>query len=59
MADKKEKEIIGYFTDDRNIYCVECINKNREIMEKIERAITDDDTDEGELFCEECKKEIK
>jgi len=29
-----EKEIIGYFTDDRNIYCVECINKNREIMEK-------------------------
>jgi hypothetical protein len=38
---------------------VECINKNREIMEKIERAITTDDTDEGELFCNECKKEIK
>jgi len=54
-----EKEIIGYFTDDRNIYCVECINKNREIMEKIERAITADDTEEGELFCEGCKKEIK
>ena len=53
------KEIIGYFTDDRNIYCVECINKNREMMEKIERAITIDDTDEGELFCDECKKEIK
>ena len=59
MADKREKEVIGYFTDDRNIYCVECINKNREIMEKIERAITNDDTDEGELFCDECKKEIK
>jgi hypothetical protein len=29
MADKKE--IIGYFTDDRNIHCIECINKNREI----------------------------
>jgi hypothetical protein len=28
-------------------------------MEKIERAITIDDTDEGELFCDECKKEIK
>jgi len=28
-------------------------------MEKIEKAITTDDTDEGELFCEECKKEIK
>ena len=54
-----EKEIIGYFTDDRNIYCVECINKNREIMEKIERAITTGDTDEGELFCDECNKEIK
>ncbi|MGZ3560156.1 MAG: hypothetical protein ACXU97_13700 [Thermodesulfobacteriota bacterium] len=54
-----EKEIIGYFTDDRNIYCVECINNNREIMEKIERAITTDDTDEGELFCDGCNKEIK
>ena len=31
MADRKEKEIIGYFTDDRNIYCVECIYK---IIEK-------------------------
>jgi hypothetical protein len=53
------KEIIGYYTDDRNIYCVECINKNGEIMEKIERAITADNTDEGELFCDECHKEIK
>ena len=55
----EEKEIIGYLTDDRSIYCVECINKNREIMGKIEKAITEDDTDEGELFCDECKKEIK
>jgi hypothetical protein len=54
-----EKEIIGYFTDDRNIYCIECINKNREVMKKIENAITADDTDEGELFCDECNKEIK
>ena len=53
------KEIIGYFTENRNIYCIECINKNREIMEKIERAITTDDTDEGELFCDGCNKEIK
>jgi hypothetical protein len=29
------------------------------VMEKIERAITIDDTDEGELFCDECNKEIK
>jgi len=59
MVDKKEREIVGYFTDDRNIYCVECINKNIEIMEKIERAITADDADEGELFCDGCNKEIK
>ncbi len=57
MAD--EKEIIGYFTDDRNIYCVECINKNGEIMEKIDRAITGGEAEEGELFCDGCKKEIK
>ena len=54
-----EKEIIGYFTDDRNIYCVECINKDREIMKKIEKAITTEDTDEGELFCDGCNKGIK
>ncbi|HUL22959.1 MAG TPA: hypothetical protein VLZ10_15995 [Thermodesulfobacteriota bacterium] len=58
MVDK-ERDVIGYFTDDRNIYCVECINKNREIMEKIERAITTHDIEEGELFCDECNKEIK
>ncbi len=57
MEDKKE--IIGYLTDDRNIYCVECINANREIMERIDRAITTDEAGEGELFCDECKKEIK
>jgi hypothetical protein len=55
----EKKEVIGYFTDDRNIYCVECINKNREIMEKIEKAITADGIDEGELFCDQCNKEIK
>jgi hypothetical protein len=60
MVEEKEKEIIGYFTDDRNIYCTDCILKNQELMKrKIERAITADDTDEGELFCDECNKEIK
>ncbi len=29
------------------------------IEKKIERAITADDTEEGELFCDGCKKEIK
>jgi hypothetical protein len=60
MADEKEKEIIGYYTDDRDIYCMDCILKNQGmIKKKIEKAITADDTEEGELFCDECKKEIK
>jgi hypothetical protein len=60
MVEEKEKEIIGYFTDDRNIYCTDCILKNQEMMnKKIEKAITAYDTDEGELFCDECNKEIK
>jgi len=28
-------------------------------MEKIERAITAEETEEEELFCDECNKEIK
>ena len=60
MVEEKEKEIIGYLTDDRNIYCTDCILKNQEIMnKKIEKAITAGDTDEEELFCDECNKEIK
>lgn len=59
MAEKKEKEIIGYYTDDRNIYCVECINKDSAMMKKIEQAITAEDSEEGLHFCEGCKKEIK
>jgi len=51
MVEEKEKEIIGYLTDDRNIYCTDCILKNQEMMnKKIEKAITADDTDEEELF---------
>ena len=60
MVEEKEKEIIGYFTDDRSIYCVDCILKNQEmIKKKIEKAITADDIEEGNLFCDECNKEIK
>ena len=60
MVEEKEKEIIGYFTDDRSIYCVDCILKIQETMKKKnQKAITANDTDEGELFCDECNKEIK
>ena len=59
MAEKKEKKIIGYYTDDRNIYCVECINKDSEMMKKIEQAITAEDSEESLYFCEGCEKQIK
>jgi hypothetical protein len=39
---------------------VDCILKNQAVMKiKIEKAITADDTEEGELFCDEYNKEIK
>jgi hypothetical protein len=57
MAEKKE--VVGYTTEDGNIYCVECINKDSEIMKKIEQAITAEDSEEAVYFCEGCEKEIK
>jgi len=57
--DKKEDEIIGYYTEDGNIYCVDCIKKNIKIMNEIDRAITAEDYDGSLLFCEGCQKEIK
>ncbi len=59
MVEEKEKEIIGYYTEDGNIYCVECINKDNEMMKIIEKAITEEDSEEGLYFCEGCEKEIK
>ncbi len=55
----EKKEVIGYYTEDGNIYCVECINKDREIMEKIEKAITAKDSEENLYFCDLCEKRIK
>ncbi len=57
MAEKRE--IIGYYTDDGNIYCVDCINKDIEIMKEIDRAITSDDLEENPYVCDGCKGEIK
>ena len=54
----KEKGV-GYTTEDGNIHCVACINKDSEMMKKIDEAITADDSEEGLFFCEECRKEIK
>ena len=57
MAEKKE--IIGYYTDDGNIYCVDCINKDIEIIKEIDRAITLDDLEENPYVCDGCKGDIK
>jgi hypothetical protein len=57
MAEKKE--IIGYYTDDGNIYCVDCINKDIEIIKEIDRAMTSDDLEENPYVCDGCKGEIK
>jgi hypothetical protein len=58
MAEKKE--IIGYYTDDGNIYCVDCILKTQEqIKKEIEKAFSAEDTEEELYFCDGCKKEIK
>jgi len=55
----KKKEIVGYHIEDGHIYCVECINKDSEIMKKIGRAITAENSEESVYFCDGCKKEIK
>jgi hypothetical protein len=57
MAEKKE--IIGYYTDDGNIYCVDCINKAIEMMKEIDRAMTSDDLEENPYVGDGCKGEIK
>jgi hypothetical protein len=57
MAEKKE--IIGDYTDDGNIYCVDCINKAIEMMKEIDRAMTSDDLEENPYVGDGCKGEIK
>jgi len=54
----KEKEIIGYYTEGGDIYCVDCINKNIPILKEIDEAITAEDSVDTP-FCEGCEKEIR
>jgi len=55
----EKEEAVGYYTEDGNIYCVDCINKESEIMKRIDQAITAEDSEESVYFCEGCEKEIK
>jgi len=57
--DVKGEKIVGYYTEDGNIYCVECVNKNIEVMDAIDKAITAEDSEGTLLFCEGCEKEIR
>ncbi len=59
MAEKKGTEVIGYYTEDENIYCVDCIKRNIEIMKKVEQAITADLPEESLLLCDGCGKKFK
>lgn len=60
MGEERDREIIGYFTEDRNIYCVDCILRAQGTMKKnIEKAITSEDATQELIFCDGCKKEIK
>ena len=55
----EKKEILAYYAEDGNIYCVECINKNKDIMKAIDKAITAGDSKENVFICDGCKEEIK
>lgn len=55
----EKKEVIGYYTEDGNIYCVDCINKNIEMMKQIDRAITADDSEDALYVCAGCREGIK
>ena len=55
----EKKEVIGYYTGDGNIYCIECIYKNIEILNEIDRAITAQDSEENLFVCNGCKERIK
>jgi hypothetical protein len=55
----EKKGVIGYHAEDGNIYCVECIYKNREIMEILDKAITSDDSEDNVYICDGCKGNIK
>jgi hypothetical protein len=55
-----KKEVIGYYTEDGNIYCMECIYQDIEILNKIDSAITVEGSEENLYVCSgECKEKIK
>lgn len=53
------KQVVGYYTEDGNIYCAECIYQDIEILNKIDRAITAEDSEENLYICDERKEKVK
>jgi hypothetical protein len=43
MKDKNEKEIIGYYTEEGDIYCVDCINKNGSSWNRVGKIMPQSD----------------
>jgi len=54
-----KKEVVGYYAEDGHIYCVECINKDSELIKTIGKAITIENSEESLYFCDLCEKQIK
>ncbi len=59
MTKEEREKVIGYYTEDENIYCVECVKRNIEIMKKVDQAITADLPEESLLVCDGCGKKFK
>ena len=59
MATTQKQNVIGYYADDGNIYCVDCIKKNYASMkDALEDAVSAEDLEAHSYVCEECKKTI-
>ncbi len=58
MGEPDKEEVIGYFTEDENIYCTECTRKSIEVMKKVAQAITADGSDRV-YRCDGCGKEMR
>jgi hypothetical protein len=53
----EEEAAVGYYTKTEYLLCR--VHVGQEIIKKIERAITAEDSEENLYFCDGCKKEIK
>jgi len=55
----EKKEVIGYYTEDGNIYCIEFIYRNIEILNKLIVLLQRRIQKKTYIFCDECGEKIK